>query len=129
VSAENVEVVRSLFQAFRARDTEAQLAMWHPDVRLQAADGAWHDGREGVRELFGSFLGTWDDYVLEVLDFIDAGDRVVVLLHERGRGKGSGVPVEWWAGQVYTVKDGLIVDFTVFTRHADALAEAGLPER
>ena len=36
----------------------------------------------------------WEERRLEAEEFIDAGDCVVVLLHEFRRGKGSGVEME-----------------------------------
>jgi hypothetical protein len=48
-----------------------------------------------VIDYFRHYWGTWDDYVLEPTEIIDAGeDRVIVVHYERGRGRGSGVPFE-----------------------------------
>jgi hypothetical protein len=39
-------------------------------------------------------LEAWEERRLEAEEYIDAGDRVVVLLHEYPRGRGSGIELE-----------------------------------
>jgi ketosteroid isomerase-like protein len=70
----------------------------------------------------------WDDFRLEPLEFIDAGDKVVVSHIVRGRGKGSGVEVELPSTNVYTLRDGLMTEVRMYREHAQALEAAGLRE-
>ena len=42
-------------------------------------------------------------------EFIDAGDRVLVTAHHRGRGRGSGIEVDTRLYSVYTLRDGKVV--------------------
>jgi ketosteroid isomerase-like protein len=115
VSAENVEIVRRMCEAFARGDAEAASEPLHPEVRWDASTHyPWPDsdvfhGREGVLEFFRRFLGTWDEYHAEFEDFLDAGDDVVVTLTERGKGKGSGIEVTRRFAQVWTVRDGKVV--------------------
>ena len=64
----------------------------------------------------------------EPQDFIDAGDHVVVEVHEQGKGKGSGVPFEQMHTQVWTVRDGKLVRWRLFADGAQALEAVGLGE-
>jgi uncharacterized protein len=129
MSAEAVEVVRTTMQALARGDAETALAMLHPDVRFDATarpDGrVWH-GRDGVRRAMVEWIGAWNDYRLELEEFIDAGDRVVCLWTERGRAKHSGVELGHHGGSVYTVEDGLIADMAAYDRREPALRAAGL---
>jgi ketosteroid isomerase-like protein len=59
---------------------------------------------------------------------IDAGDTVVVLMHQRGRGKGSGIEVEGRHGQTWTLKDGKIVRHAQYRDLDQALEATGLRE-
>jgi ketosteroid isomerase-like protein len=75
------------------------------------------------------WLETWDDYSIEVRDAKDAGDKVLVSLHQRGRGKASGVQMEGDVGLVYTLQDGKIVRWQMFPDERDAVEAAGLNEQ
>jgi ketosteroid isomerase-like protein len=110
------------------------------DPAIEAVDVEWvlteqMEGRAvwtGREEIF-EFLRTWteqfDDWSFQVDRLIDAGDdRVVVLLHQSGTGKGSGVPVEWNSGVVYELRDGRVVRATNYSTLAEALEAAGLSE-
>ena len=80
-------------------------------------------------DFYRHWWGTWDDYVLEPTEIIDAGeDRVVVVHHERGTGKGSGVPFERRWGIVYTLRSNQVLRVQFFTTREDALETAGLSD-
>ncbi len=74
------------------------------------------------------YWGTWDEYAIDPIEFIDVGQSVVITVRERGRGKTSGVPVERQQTQVWTFRNGRIVRWELFGERADALEAAGLPE-
>lgn len=86
-------------------------------------------GRDAVIKASRHYWGTWDGYQLDAEELIDAGSSVVLTVHERGRGRGSGVPFdEKWA-QVWTFSRGRIVRWETFPDRASALAAAGLSEQ
>jgi ketosteroid isomerase-like protein len=60
---------------------------------------------------------------------IDAGDQVVVVHYERGRGKGSGVEVEHRVANVFDLRDGRVIRKRPFANRSEALAAAGLREQ
>jgi SnoaL-like domain len=76
----------------------------------------------------GGERGAWDDWEIEVEDYLDAGERVVVLLHQRGRAKVTGIPVEMRLGQVWTIEDGKSIWMQMYASPEEALEAAGLPE-
>ena len=65
---------------------------------------------------------------MEHLEYIDAGDSVVVAFRWWGRGKSSGVPVESDFFGVHDLRDGKIVRFRQYDTRAEALEAAGLSE-
>jgi hypothetical protein len=93
MSEENVEVVRS---TYRQGDPSRFFDLLDEQVEVDATavgllpdhSGLIH-GKEAVIAYFPHYWGTWDDdYVLEPVEIIDAGrDRVLALMHERGRGR------------------------------------------
>ncbi len=86
-------------------------------------------GRDAVIKASRHYWGTWDEYQIDAEELIDAGSSVVLTVHERGRGRGSGVPFdEKWA-QVWTFSRGRIVRWETFPDRAGALTAAGLSEQ
>jgi ketosteroid isomerase-like protein len=63
---------------------------------------------------------------MEAERFIDAGDRVVAIMHIRGTGRGSGVEVTMQSADVRTISDGKIVRHVGFPDASDALEATGL---
>jgi ketosteroid isomerase-like protein len=133
MSKQNVEVVRSLY---RAGDPSRFFDRLHEEVHVDASEGpllpdypALIRGKDAVLDFYRHYWGTWDDYVLEPAEVIDAGkDRVLVVHHEHGAGKGSGVPFERRWAMLYTLQAGQIVKLDLFTTRERALEAVGLSE-
>ena len=83
-------------------------------------------GREAVIAASRRYWGTWDDYRLHAEELIDRGSSVLVVLRERGRGKGSGAPFEKRRAQIWTFSRGRIVRWEEYADRDAALAAAGL---
>ncbi len=96
----------------------------YPIVDLDAV----YVGRDAVIKASRHYWGTWDDYRLDAEEFIERGSSVVVVLHERGCGKGSGAPFERRLAQVWTFHRGRIIRWEVFPDKVTALEAAGLSE-
>jgi ketosteroid isomerase-like protein len=123
----NVEFVQHMCEAFVAGDIAAALDCLHPDVEWHGTVGGLEEGRvyRGRDEVIAGFaesLADWERHSLEAEDFVDAGDRVVVLWHEVGRGKTSGAEVETRTAVVYRVSDGKVVEVRGYMKREDALA-------
>jgi ketosteroid isomerase-like protein len=129
VSEENVEVVRSAWEAFARHNNAAIFPLYDPDVEI---NDAFHDrvyrGLDGVREFVRDWLTTWDEYRSEVEEWIDAGDNVVAILHAWARGKQSRVPVEEHSAHVWTLREGKLWRLRIYRTKADAVKALGLSE-
>lgn len=84
-------------------------------------------GSDGYRRVTERFAEEFDDPGVDTHEFVEAGDRVLVSFTVRGRGKQSGAETSWKAWQVWTVRDGKIVQALGFTDREPALEAAGLP--
>ena len=86
----------------------------------------WLRGHAG----FLRWIDYWDamDWSLDPEEFIDAGERVVVLARLSARGRESGVSLERRDGMVWTVRDGKAVRLDYFNNATKALEAAGLRE-
>ena len=132
MSQENVDLVRHAYEAFLSGDFASSLAKWHPDVEIDGRnlpDGGVYRGHEGLLEHVTRWANMWEDWTVELDRFIDAGeDRVVVLTHERGRNKATGMELDALHAELYTVRDGQIVRWQGFSVRAEALEAVGLRE-
>jgi ketosteroid isomerase-like protein len=131
MSEENVEIVRRHLDAYMSGDNEAALAAYDPEVEFDATlrpEGHVYRGREGVAEAMRVWSGTWDDWRVEVEETIDAGDRVMLIAREFGRGKGSGLTIDQRVYGVFTLREGKIVHWKGFIDRDQAFEAAGLPE-
>src|SRR5687767_2496161 len=83
MSQENVDVVRAVFQAWNAGDMDRLRVLYDPHIVVRYAPG-WPEGsepvmgREAVVRQWEQQREAFDADTLEAVDFIDAGDRVVV---------------------------------------------------
>ena len=84
-------------------------------------------GHRGVAEFFRRWLGTWEGYEFQLDELHPCTDgRVVTLFTERGRGRGSGVPVEIHPLGVWTVCEGLVVAYRGYMDREEGLRAANV---
>jgi ketosteroid isomerase-like protein len=134
MSEENVNVVRELVEAFTAGDVERAAQLVDPEVEFLGTVGGLQEGQvaRGLAQIAEVFedqdLEAWEERRLEPEEFIDAGDDVVVLLHEYRRGRGSGVELETKTAVVVAVSGGRVVRIQGYMDRDAALKAAGLSE-
>jgi ketosteroid isomerase-like protein len=131
----NAEIVRELFDAVARGDTERVLALYDPDVEWDGTRSRWAEvmsgephwrGLDALRDFFRSYYEMWEHLEHEVRDVREVGDRVVATITVRGRGRASGVEVEWGENAgVFTVRDGRIAKVVWFPSPEEALGASG----
>jgi ketosteroid isomerase-like protein len=113
VSEANVELVRAIYDRLRAGDLEGGLALIDREFegrdRPELPDPQVYRGHQGVLDSLRASFAEFDsvDFVPE--EFIDAGDRVVVVFRFQGIGRGSGVRIDERLHHVWTVRGGKAV--------------------
>ena len=134
VSQENVEIVRRGYERWLATGGELFLGNAHPDfVWDMSTFRDWperqtYPGAEGARQFMAEWGDAWEDWELEVEDYVDAGERVVVIVRQHGRSKASGVSVDMHFAQVWTIRDGQQVRMQMYASTKEALEATGLSE-
>ena len=134
MSRENVEVVREAVEAYLAGDLEKTGRLLDPEVEFHGTVGGLEEGRvaHGFPQIVQTFekedLEAWEERRLEAEEFIDAGDEVVVLVHEYRRGRGSGIELETDTAVVCAVSRGRIVRMQGYMDRHAALEAAGVRE-
>ena len=133
MSQENVELARKAFEAWNRGDVDAFLQTFDPNVEVYLPEGGLNvgvrRGHEEIRRLMEGFLEVWDDLRMEPERFFEMGDQIVVFVHVRGTGKGSGVVVETRPAHLATVRAGKLVRLVIYPERAAALEAAGLSEQ
>ena len=86
-------------------------------------------GHDGLVALWERWLESWDEYSLEPEQVIDCGDRLVVVLRQRGRGRHSRLKIDQRIAFLNTLDpNGLTVRLEVFWDPAKAMEAVGFPE-
>jgi ketosteroid isomerase-like protein len=78
-------------------------------------------GRNGLKRWTAVTKEVWDEWRFEVERYIDAGDRVIALVHVVAEGGLSGVHLERDTAHVWTLADGKVTRCEVFLDRAEAL--------
>ena len=78
------------------------------------------------------FLSTWDQLRTEAQEYRELDDgRVLVFVHNHGRGRASGMEVDQLMGtgegaNVWVIRDGKVAKVAMYWDRARALADLGL---
>jgi ketosteroid isomerase-like protein len=73
-------------------------------------------------------LETWQDYRFETEEIVDLGEHVLVLAHVRGRGTGSGVPIDQQIAVLCAFEGEKAIWAKSFLSKREALEVVGLRE-
>jgi|RhiMetdeSRZDD1v2_1073273.scaffolds.fasta_scaffold421965_3 ketosteroid isomerase-like protein len=133
MSQENVEIVKSLFAAFAERDFDAAAKVMHPEVEILPAivggpERTVYRGVDGNRQFWEDIDAAWSEFVIEVEEFRDLGEQVLVLGRATARGPGSGISLDQAGGWVADLRGGRVLQFRSFSSRQEALEAAGLSE-
>jgi len=85
-------------------------------------------GREGMAQLFAMLRDTWTEFRFEPQRFIDAGQRVVVLVRVVATGGASGLATERRTAHVWSVRSGRLASIQIYRDRAVGLRAVGLRE-
>jgi|GEM_PF-5492248 len=120
---------------FDAQGTLIKLAgeeHWHPDIELEVPEAVVPEmrgvfrGKDAVRRWWAEWLGAWETVEFEY-ELLDAGDRIVVLIDQRMRGRATGIEVSRGNyAQVGTYREGLLVHWRFYDDQSAALRATGL---
>jgi ketosteroid isomerase-like protein len=130
MSRENVELMRRGYERWLATGEVRA----HADLVWDVSKLGWPDqqiyrGCEGAMQFNAEWADAWDDWEVEPEDYIGAGERVVVILNQRGRSKATGIPVEMRFAQVWTLRDGVGIRMEMYSDPGEALEAVGLSEQ
>lgn len=132
MSEENVANARRAYEHFVATGEPLEAAIHRDFVLDMSTFRGWlerqrYEGLVGLREFIDDWFDTWEEGgAFDVTELREADEKVLVLIHLRGRAKGSGVPVEMEISHLLTFKDGQQLQLAAYASHAEGLAAAGI---
>jgi ketosteroid isomerase-like protein len=124
----NLEILRRALPDSAPADVEALFAILDENVEWDYVgafpEAVTYHGPGEVREFLRQWAGAFDDFGFEAEEAVEAGDHVVVRLHQWGRGKDTGAEVESRTWQMFTFSDGKIVHCRGYETKDEALEAA-----
>ena len=128
----NLDLVKSIYADWERGDwTSADWA--DPEIEFTVVGGLDEGRWKGVGEMADVWAGqlrAWQDLRAVPEEFRELDDgRVLVLLRNEGRGRGSGFDlsgISTEAANIFVVRDGRVTSLTLYPDRARAMAELGL---
>jgi ketosteroid isomerase-like protein len=130
--SENLDLVRSIYAAWEHGDYTS-VGWAHPEIEFIIAEGPspgrW-TGVAGMTEGWTNWLGAWEDFRAEAEEYMVLdSERILVLVHNSGRGRASGLEVgQRSVANLFQLRDGKVTRFVLYWDSDRALADLGLPE-
>jgi ketosteroid isomerase-like protein len=132
MSQENVEIVRRMLEAGVQERVKGVLGYLDVEIEWTTTDAyleqATYRGHEGVRSYLEALSDEFDDFRVEPVELIDAGEHVIACVRTTGRGKVSGAPVYLTLTAVCLVRSGKIIRIRNYPEKTEALEAVGLRE-
>lgn len=82
-------------------------------------------GPAALPDVAADFAAVWDSYRIVPEDYVDAGDKVVVLAREHGRMRGGEAELQHEAGMVWSFRGDKVWRVESYQSHSRALEAAG----
>jgi uncharacterized protein len=127
VSADDVQVLRSAYDAFARQDIPAVMAAFDEGIEWRGPEtlpfGGTYRGHAGVGEFFGRLPQHWQELSVEPEEFIDGGDTIVVIARIRGTAAGGSYDERHI--HLWRMRGGKATAFTEWSDTARALQALG----
>jgi ketosteroid isomerase-like protein len=129
VTDSNVERVKHFVEHFNRTGTP-HADVLHPDAEWRAAredpDAATHLGLDAIAEYFRQWTDMIGGLRVDLLEGIEAGERVFAWVRFSGSGTASGVDIEMEQAQVWTFRGRDAVRVEEYFDRAEGLAATGV---
>src|SRR3954447_6464688 len=139
MSQENVAIVRRAYPRLNEMLTSGVLdssvveEMWAADCVMRPSgllpESAEVRGHEGVANFVAAQVEAFDEMQVKPLEFLGAGDRIVVPIRFGGKARHTGIEVNFDVVHGPTLRNGKVVRLDMFRDRAEALEAVGLREQ
>lgn len=132
MSAENVDLIKAIYDAFATGHIPGVVDRMSPDIEWNEAenhpyaDGNPYRGPDAIVGGVFARLGTeWEGFTVRPKEFLDAGDTVVVLGRYGGACKATGLGMDAQFAHVWRVIGGKATRFQQYTDTLQAARVSG----
>jgi len=122
-----IGIVRGFYEALGRGDVPGVLGRLHDRLEWTEAErfpyysGTWRSPQEVLDKLLVPITRDWDGFSAKPHEFIADGDRVVALGVYSGTSKATGKSMTSPFAHVWTVRDGRLASFNMYTDTAKVL--------
>jgi uncharacterized protein len=114
-----LENLKQGYKDFAEGNIEAVIAPWHPDIVWVAStgfpyilgDGIFVGAQAIIKGVFAKVPEYIDEFIIEISDFVDGGDKIVMVGYYTGIWNPTGKRFKANATHTWTIKDGIITRF------------------
>ena len=129
MSQEGVELLKQSFDALERGDMAWFEGRTEPDVVIvqppEVPDSKTYEGPTAVADALADWPTQWEDFRMDLLEIIDVGDDVyVTATRHRGRGRESGIEMDFQVFYVSRAPNGKLARMEMFFSREQALASA-----
>jgi ketosteroid isomerase-like protein len=115
----NLENLKNGYQDFATGNMEGVVSLWQQDIEWRTgtampyinADGIYKGAEAIVGGVFAHIPAYFNNFNIEISDFIDAGDKIVMVGYYTGTWKATGKEFKANAVNVWTFKNGKVSHF------------------
>jgi ketosteroid isomerase-like protein len=126
-----ISELRAAYAAFNRGDFDAAVAALDPKIEWtepsEFPGGGTYHGREAVKQYLTQSRAAWAEGSSEPEQFIVAGDRIVVFVCARFRLNDSNEWQQVKLADVYSIREGRIVQMNAFADRQQATLWTGRP--
>ena len=133
MSEADVAILQSCWGAYRQGDVGLFLSLLGPDIKVyprleEPGVRECYEGHQEMFEYIENWFSGWDEYTTDPVNFIDAGEYVVVDFKEVGVNNSSGMRIEANFAHAFKVEDGRVVEWRMFGPVSEAFEALGLEQ-
>jgi len=115
----NLETLKQGYADFAAGNIEAVFSFWQPDIiwaectgfPFVTGDGIYVGAQAIAEGVFAHLPEYYDGFNIEITDFVDGGDKIVMVGYYKGTYKPSGRKFKANAMHAWTFKNGRVSHF------------------
>jgi ketosteroid isomerase-like protein len=115
----NLEIIKTLYQAFARGDLDRVFELLDPQVEWIESDSIPYGGKfigiEAVKVgVFQKIVAEWSNFQVSVEEFIDAGDKIITLGYDSGTYKATGKSMRAPTASIWTLQNGRVISFVQY---------------
>lgn len=115
----NLDLLKQMYNDFATGNIPGVIAIWEPDMIWDECtgfpyvhgDGIYVGAQAIIENVFAKIPENFDGFNIEVTDFVDGGDKIVMVGYYAGTWKASGKKFKANATHTWTFKNGKITHF------------------